>query len=108
MKKSQLRQIIKEEIKRVLKENRNLDSFYEIIKYLDSIPELKKYRNESASYDDEYYLIPTDVFTRVTGLTEEDVKRIDDNLENYEGSIIWNNTNPNQYQEYTVSVSGGA
>jgi hypothetical protein len=81
---------------------------YDIIEYLDNIPAFKEYRNEDASYDDQYYLIPTDVFTQVTGFTEEDVKNINNNLEPYEGSIDWTNTNPNQYQEYTVSVIGGA
>jgi hypothetical protein len=81
---------------------------YDVIEYLDNIPEFKEYRNEDASYDDQYYLIPTDVFTQVTGWTEEDVETIDNNLEAYEGSITWNNTNPNQYQENTVSVIGGA
>jgi hypothetical protein len=94
--------------RRHLKENTIFNTGWDVIGYLDDIPELKKYRNKAASYDDEYYLIPTDVFTQVTGWTEEDVRNINDNLEPYEGNIIWTNTNPNQYQEYTVSVSGGA
>jgi hypothetical protein len=81
---------------------------YDVIEYLDNIPEFKEYRNEDASYDDQYYLIPTDIFAQVTGWTEEDVKTIDNNLEPYEGSITWNGTNRNQYQENTVSASGGA
>ena len=81
---------------------------YDVIEYLDNIPEFKEYRNEDASYDDQYYLIPTDVFTQVTGWTQEDVETINDNLEPYEGSITWNGTNHNQYQENTVSVIGGA
>ena len=81
---------------------------YDVIEYLDNIPEFKEYRNEDASYDDQYYLIPTDIFTQVTGWTEEDVKTIDNNLEPYEGSITWNGTNRNQYQENTVGVIGGA
>jgi hypothetical protein len=86
----------------------NFKDGYEIIDYLDNIPEFEKYKNEDASYDDQYYLIPTDIFTKVTGWTEEDVKNIDDNLEPYMGTITWTNTNPNQYQENTVSVTGGA
>jgi UDP-galactopyranose mutase len=80
----------------------------EVIDYLDKFPELKQYRDEDASYDDQYYLIPTDVFTQVTGLTKSDVEDIQQNLEPYEGSIDWTETNPNKYNEYTVSVHGGA
>jgi len=95
---------------RLLKENTlpNFTTGYEIIAYLDNIPELKQYRNAEAEYDEQYYLIPTDIFTKVTGWTEEDVKNINDNLELYMGTITWTNTNPNQYQENTVSVTGGA
>ena len=107
MKRSELRNIIKEEIQKIVNKP-NFNTGWDVIGYLDDIPELRKYRNKAASYDDQYYLIPTDVFTQVTGWTEEDVKNINDNLEPYEGNIVWTNTNPNQYQEYTVSVSGGA
>ena len=107
MKRSELRKIIKEEIRKMASKP-NFNTGWDVIGYLDDIPALRKYRNKAAMYDDQYYLIPTDVFTQVTGWTEEDVKNINDNLEPYEGSIVWTNTNPNQYQEYTVSVSGGA
>ena len=68
----------------------SFENGWEVIKYLDNIPEFKKYRNEDALYDDEYYLIPTDVFTRVTGWTQQDVETIDDNLEPYELKYIKN------------------
>lgn len=96
---------------RLLKESSTMPQFetgYDVIEYLDSIPEFKPYRNIEASYDDSFYEIPTDVFNKVTGLTQSDVEDINQNLEVYTGNIEWNETNPNKYKEHTVIVSGGA
>ena len=96
---------------KLFEEDMNVPNFrygWEIIDYLDNISKFHQYRNKEAEYDDEYYLIPTDIFTQVTGWTEEDVNNISDNLEPYEGNIYWTNTNPNQHEENTVSVHGGS
>jgi hypothetical protein len=85
-----------------------LETGYDLISWLDSIPEFKPYRNTEASYDELYYEIPTNVFNKVTGLTQGDVEKINQNLEVYTGRISWNETNPNKYKEHTVLVSGGA
>lgn len=80
----------------------------DIEEYFDKIPAFKKYKNKNASYDDEIYEIPTSVFTKVLGWTEKDVKRINQNLEAYEGTLDWENTNPNKYKENQVTLMGGA
>lgn len=73
---------------------------WNIISDFDKIKEFKKYRNKNAQYDDKYFEIPIDVFTKVTGLTEKDVTRINNQLEDYEGWIDWFKT--------SVIVGGGA
>jgi len=116
MKKYRLIKIIQEEIKKVLVEVRIVapstsifKTGWDIIEYFDTIPEFKKYRNKHASYDDEYFLIPMDVFKKVLPTwNKEKVEFLDDKLEMYEGSITWNETNTNHYNEYTISVLGGA
>jgi hypothetical protein len=85
---------------------------WNIIDDFDKIPQFKKFRIKGAEYDDVYFEIPTDIFTKVTGLNEKDVIRIDRQLDSYEGNISWNSDrkkdNPNQYKINTVIVSGGA
>ncbi len=81
---------------------------WDIIEDFDKISKFNQYRIRNAQYDDMYFLIPTDVFTKVTGLTERDVDRIDHGLEAHEGSINWENTNVNKHEENTVRVNGGS
>ena len=59
-----------------------------LIEYLDQFSELKDYRDQSAEYDDAYYSnVPLDEMTRITGLSEEDLHRIDTDTDVYEGTI---------------------
>lgn len=64
---------------------------WDVIEYLDNIPSLSKYRNKNASYDDVYFTIPLNVFTKETELTERDIDRISNSLEPHEGSIMITN-----------------
>lgn len=61
----------------------------QIIQFFDTIPELKKYRDPSATYDDPHFTIPIEDFQRIVGWTEQEVNEIDDRLEDYEGYIMW-------------------
>ena len=73
----------------------------QLVSWLDeNFPELRMYRNEDAEYDDMWYQIPYDTFNRVTGLTGFDIDQINNNFEDYEGSIY--------LQEDTVTIHGGA
>lgn len=81
---------------------------WDIISAFDDIPQFKKYKIKGASYDDVYYEIPTDVFTKITGLNKKDVDKLSSKLEPYEGDIDWEDTNINKHKEHTVTVSGGA
>jgi hypothetical protein len=59
-----------------------------LIEYLDQFSELNDYRDQSAEYDDAYYAnVPLDEIMRVTGLSEEDLHRIDTDTDVYEGTI---------------------
>ena len=104
--KSQLREIIKEELKSILSESKKpIPSFktgYDIIDYFYTIKEFRKYYNKNASYDDVYFEIPSDVFKKVLGWTVKDVKRIKSKLEPYEGNIHWDR------EEDDIAVLGGA
>lgn len=78
----------------------SIKTIYDLIDYLDQFPELKQYRNDDAAYDDAYYdNVPLDDFIAVSNLTLDDLKRIDDNLDAYEGSVV--------IMDNTVSVFGG-
>jgi hypothetical protein len=79
------------ELAGILKENQTPDfeTGYEIINYFDTTPAFKQYRDEDASYDDIYYRIPMDVISKQLGWTQEDIAKIDSNLEPYAGSISW-------------------
>lgn len=61
----------------------------EIIHYFDTIPAFKQYRDEDAAYDDIFYRIPMSVISKQLGWTQEDLIKIDSNLEPYAGSISW-------------------
>jgi hypothetical protein len=76
------------------------ETVWEIIDYFDEIPSFEEYKNKEASYDDTYFEIPADVFSKELGWTEEDIDQIDNNLESYEGSINW--------LENEIVVTGGA
>lgn len=96
MKKSELRNIVKEEISKVLSENeaklpidKSWGSGGEIIEFFDSIPALEKYRDPSATYDDPHFTIPIEDFQKIVGWTEQEVEEIDLRLEDYEGYIMW-------------------
>jgi hypothetical protein len=95
-------------IKESVKPIPNFNTGWEIIRYLDTIPAFKKYRIKGAEYDDSFFEIPVDVFTKTLGWTKEDVDDISNNLESYEGSITWNSTNRNRYKENMIIVNGGA
>ena len=59
-----------------------------LIDYMDQFSELNDYRDQSAEYDDAYYSnVPLDEMTRITGLSEEDLHRIDTDTDVYEGTI---------------------
>lgn len=61
----------------------------DIIDFLDTIPELEKFRDSSATYDDPHFTIPIKDFKKIVGWSEKEVKEIDDRLEDYEGYIMW-------------------
>lgn len=69
-------------------EKSDVNNVYELIDYLDQFPELSKYRNPSAQYDDAFYeSIPLDDLLQIADLTKEDLIRIDDDTKAYEGAI---------------------
>jgi len=72
---------------------------WEVISFLEDIPEFKEYANEDAQYDDEWYSIPATVFKEVLGWTAEEVEAINYELESYEGSISWEVEQPESYEE---------
>ena len=78
---------------------------HDIIDYFDNIKAFQQYRNENAMYDDAFYTIPEKVFVKTLGWTVEDVQKIADKLESYEGTITWY-TGP--MYKGTIVVSGGA
>ena len=73
---------------------------WEIIDFLDEIPEFKKFRNDVAQYDDTYFLIPRKEWDRHVGWSIKEVQDMNDKLDNYEGSI--------DHQGKFVHVMGGA
>jgi hypothetical protein len=75
----------------ILKENQTPDftAGDQIIHYFDTISAFKQYRDEDAAYDDIYYRIPMDVISKQLGWTQEDIAKINSNLEPYAGSINW-------------------
>jgi len=73
---------------------------WEIIHTLDADERAREYRNQDAEYDDEYYNMPVGLFTEITGIDENDIEKVNDELETYEGSIVL-------YKD-RVSVAGGA
>jgi len=59
-----------------------------LIDYLDQFSELEGHRDHNAAYDDAYYNdVPVDDIMRITGLSEDDLQRINDNTDSYEGTI---------------------
>ena len=59
-----------------------------LIGYMDQFPELNDYRDQNANYDDAYYVnVPLDDIARITGLSAEDLHRIDTDTDVYEGTI---------------------
>ena len=78
----------------------NFKNAWDIIEFLDNIPELKKFRNNTAKYDDTYFDIPVKDWNKYVGWSEKEVEEIDDDLEPYEGSI--------DHQGNKVYVIGGA
>lgn len=73
---------------------------FEIVEWLDTFKEFKKYRNSEATYDETYFEIPYILFNKVTGLDKKAIEKMDDNLDMYEGSIMSTGN--------TVWVTGGA
>lgn len=74
-------------------------SVYDIREMLEDKPECARWLNKDAKYDDTIIdEMPLELFTRLTGLTEEDIERIDSKIEPYEGSIT---------VFKSVSMSGG-
>lgn len=60
-----------------------------LIEFLDQFSELDQYRNPDAQYDDAYYEdMPLEVVEQVTGLTEDDIKKISDDTPAYEGDHL--------------------
>jgi hypothetical protein len=60
----------------------------DLINYLDQFPELKKYRNENAAYDEAFYAnIPVELLRDVADISDEDMDRIDQNTEMHDGGI---------------------
>ena len=103
MKKIKLKDLLNEGL--VLKESK-LDSEFMpwevqgLISVLDKKPEFSKYKNKDSSYDDLYYEnIPLRLFKGLN-LSQEDLEKIHDSTDNYEGSI--------SIQNNMVSISGGS
>jgi hypothetical protein len=78
---------------------------WEVISFLRDIPEFDKYYNDDAQYDDTYFEIPAKVFHDVLGWTAEDVRNINYELESYEGSISWNDEDPDKRNEIDQIIS---
>jgi len=57
---------------------------------IKNFPQLKKYYNSNAKYDDSIIdECPLDLFTKSTGLTLKDLEKLDANTEDYEGSFSY-------------------
>jgi hypothetical protein len=73
-------------------ENIDKDSIEDVkslIDYLDQFPALSKYRDLNASFDDAYYAdVPMTELERISDLTEEDLNRISDAIEQFSGEIV--------------------
>jgi len=79
----------------------NFRAAVQLVEWLDSnYPELDKYRNHEAQYDDVWYSIPFDIWESVTGLSMGDINRIAQSFDDYEGSVM--------YYGDTVSILCGA
>jgi len=72
---------------------------WEVISFFRDIPEFDPYYNDEAQYDDVYFEIPAKVFSNVLGWTAKDVQAINWELESYEGSISWNDEDPDERNE---------
>jgi len=95
----QLKQLIKEQVEAITPSDKE-ENITDIIEKLFSIPGAARWVNKDAQYDDVYVDdMPLELFTRLTGLTEEDIERIDSKIEDYEGSISVHKS---------VTISGGA
>jgi len=73
---------------------------WDVIEYLDGISTFKKYRNKSAQYDDMYFRIPIDVWNKTLGWSKAEVKKLDGELQAYEGGI--------NHEDDEIWVFGGA
>ena len=73
---------------------------WDIIEVLDADEDVKQYRNNDAEYDEEYYELPVELFTKITGIEKVDIQDVSDSLEDYEGNI--------RLYGDMVSVTGGA
>lgn len=70
----------------------DVDNIGTLIEFLDQFSELDQWRNHNAAYDDAFYEnLPLMTLEQVTGLTEQDIQRITNNTDTYEGdSMIMN------------------
>ena len=83
----QLKRLIKEQVEEAVETNKDLTVF-DIKKILKTKSMADRWFNKEAMYDDAIIEdMPLELFTQLTGLTEEDIIRINDNIEPYEGSI---------------------
>ena len=93
----QLKKMIKEQVEEAWSDkDSSLDkttekeelSIYDIQEILETKPMAARWLNKAAKYDDAIIEdMPLELFTTLTGLTEEDIERINNNIEAYEGDI---------------------
>jgi hypothetical protein len=91
--------IPKPDMGRVYKE-KDFQTGWDIIEYLDGFTSLRKYKNTAAEYDDSWYSIPRKVWDKVIGWSDKEMDNLNKNLEDYEGSL--------HYNDKEVSLIGGA
>lgn len=100
---NKLRNIIREELDRISDEyvEKKPDFYlggeeYSTVSGLrlifDKMPELQKYRNPDARYDDVHYEIPVRKFKQITGLSDQEMKMLQTfSHRQYAGSLMVNN-----------------
>ena len=78
-----------------------VDTATELRMKLDSMPEMEKYHNAGARYDDVHYEVPLDVMKSELGLDRSDLERIKKKSHReYAGSILFDGN--------TVEILGAA
>ena len=85
--KSQLREIIKEEVKKYKLENNSISNVDDIIEMMDKTSVFNKYYDSTAKWGNAVYVnVPVSLFKKI-GLSITDLKKIQSNTRTYDSNL---------------------